>query len=55
MFNDLDVARASLTRVLLIDPTNRRAALDLELVDEKENRDAAKKKELFGGFMDDKE
>lgn len=53
--DDLDVARASLTRVLLIDPTNRRAALDLELVDEKENRDAAKKKELFGGFMDDKE
>ncbi|EGB04562.1 hypothetical protein AURANDRAFT_11462, partial [Aureococcus anophagefferens] len=42
--DNLDDARGALEKVLVLDPENRRARLDLELVDEKEQRARRKEK-----------
>ena len=53
--DNLDDARGALEKVLVLDPENRRARLDLELVDEKEQRARRKEKESFEGYLDPNE
>ena len=53
--DELDAARMSLTKLLVLDPDKKRAKKDLEQVDEKARAAAAKTKEIFKGYLDSKE
>ena len=53
--DDLDAARASLSKLLALDPGKRRAKVDLDEVDAKARAAAAKTKAIFGGYLDAKE